>query len=227
MNSYIFVFLCLISLGILIYSNHTSIKNLRLTFKIVTSLGFLLISLSAYFNNPNNFNYFLFIFIGLLFSFLGDIFLGIKSSNLTTANILFLCGLISFSITHIFYSLSFINLSKLFFRDFLFAIMLAFILISILKCIKKINFKNMFIPVCFYGLIISFMVCTALSLVTTTYLNSLFLSLIISGSILFLISDYILSFVLFYKNYPKIISILNLITYYIAQILIALSILYI
>ena len=177
MNCYIFVFLCLLSLSILIYSTHTSIKNFRLISKTLTSLCFLLISLSAYFNNANNFNYFLLIFIGLIFSFLGDLFLGINNSNSISNNTLFLCALISFSITHIFYSLSFINLSKLFFRNFLFAIMLAFILISILKCIKKINFKNMFIPVCFYALIISFMVCTSLSLVNITYLNNIYIYL--------------------------------------------------
>lgn len=177
MNCYIFVFLCLLSLSILIYSTHTSIKNFRLISKTLTSLCFLLISLSAYFNNANNFNYFLLIFIGLIFSFLGDLFLGINNSNSISNNTLFLCALISFSITHIFYSLSFINLSKLFFRNFLFAIMLAFILISILKCIKKIDFKNMFIPVCFYALIISFMVCTSLSLVNITYLNNIYIYL--------------------------------------------------
>lgn len=227
MNCYIFVFLCLLSLSILIYSTHTSIKNFRLISKTLTSLCFLLISLSAYFNNANNFNYFLLIFIGLIFSFLGDLFLGINNSNSISNNTLFLCALISFSITHIFYSLSFINLSKLFFRNFLFAIMLAFILISILKCTKKINFKNMFIPVCFYALIISFMVCTSLSLVNITYLNNIYLSLIISGTVIFLISDFILAFVLFYKDCSKVVSRLNLITYYVGQILISLSILYI
>lgn len=71
------------------------------------------------------------------------------------------------------------------------------------------------------------MLCKAISLITVNSLNLIAKSLVIIGATLFLISDYLLSLFLLNKNCPKFISRLNLITYYLGQILIALSILYI
>lgn len=51
--------------------------------------------------------------------------------------------------------------------------------------------------------------------------------MIIMGAILFTISDMILCFVLFYKDCPKFMESINLATYYIGQMIIALSIGYI
>lgn len=227
MGIYICLLLALSCLGILIYSTFTSDYKFRLISKIFTSLCFLLIALLSYLSNANNLKYFLFIFIGLVFSFLGDILLGIKAKNSKSKNTLIILGGFNFAITHILYSLCFITLSGLHIRDFIFAIFLSFILLSTLKCNKKIDFNNSLLPISIYCLIISFMVCKAISLVTITSLNLHLLMLLILGAILFIISDYILAFVILYKDCPKYVSRLNLIFYYIGQILIALSILYI
>ena len=227
MITYISILLGFLCLGILIYSTFLKSTNFRLISKIFCSLCFLLISITAYLNNPVNLTYFYLIFIGLLFSFLGDIFLGIKKSEPKFNYILFMLGIISFSVTHIFYSICFINLSTFHIRDIIFAIFLTFIIIASLKYNKKIDFRNLIIPCTVYGFLISFMVCKSISLISLTSTNTLALSLIIVGAILFIIPDYLLSFVMFYKNCPKSISRLNLLCYYVGQFLIALSILYI
>lgn len=102
MITYISILLGFLCLGILIYSTFLKSTNFRLISKIFCSLCFLLISITAYLNNPVNLTYFYLIFIGLLFSFLGDIFLGIKKSEPKFNYILFMLGIISFSVTHIF-----------------------------------------------------------------------------------------------------------------------------
>ncbi len=75
-------------------------------------------------------------------------------------------------------------------------------------------------------MIISFMVSKSISLLTLFNLNSKGISLIFIGAMLFFISDIILSFIYFYKKPAKPLVALNLITYYIGQGLIALSVLY-
>ena len=227
MGIYICLLLGLSCLGILIYFTLTSDSNFRLISKFFTSLCFLLIALFSYLSNPNNLKYFLFIFIGLIFSFLGDILLGINCKKPNSKNALLISGGISFGITHILYSLCFISISELHIRDFIFAIFLSFILLSTLKCNKKINFNKSLLPASIYCLIISFMVCKSISLITITSLNLPVIILLICGAILFLLSDYLLSFILLYKDCPKIINGFNLTAYYIGQFLIALSILYI
>ena len=90
MITYIPILLGFLCLGILIYSTFLKSTNFRLISKIFCSLCFLLISITAYLNNPVNLTYFYLIFIGLLFSFLGDIFLGIKKSEPKFNYILFM-----------------------------------------------------------------------------------------------------------------------------------------
>ena len=48
-----------------------------------------------------------------------------------------------------------------------------------------------------------------------------------SDAYAFVLSDLILSFDYFYKDCPKFVGVINLLVYYIAQLLIALSVLYI
>ena len=109
----------------------------------------------------------------------------------------------------------------------IYAIFISFILLSTLICNKKLTINKYHLPGIIYCLIISFMLCKAISLITVNSLNLIAKSLVIIGATLFVISDYLLSLFLLNKNCPKFISRLNLITYYLGQILIALSILYI
>ena len=201
MGIYICILLSLICLSILIYSTFKSDYKFRLIAKIFTSLCFLLVSLFSYLSNPINPKYFFLIFIGLIFSFIGDVLLGINTKNHNIKTNLFLSGGFAFSITHIFYSICFITLVGIHIRDFIYAIFISFILLSTLICNKKLTINKYHLPGIIYCLII--------------------------GATLFVISDYLLSLFLLNKNCPKFISRLNLITYYLGQILIALSILYI
>lgn len=227
MGIYICILLSLICLSILIYSTFKSDYKFRLIAKIFTSLCFLLVSLFSYLSNPINPKYFFLIFIGLIFSFIGDVLLGINTKNHNIKTNLFLSGGFAFSITHIFYSICFITLVGIHIRDFIYAIFISFILLSTLICNKKLTINKYHLPGIIYCLIISFMLCKAISLITVNSLNLIAKSLVIIGATLFIIYDYLLSLFLLNKNCPKFISRLNLITYYLGQILIALSILYI
>lgn len=184
------------------------------------------IALFSYVHNPTNFNYFILAFIGLIFSFFGDTFLVLKSKSTKGLDNMFFLGLICFLVTHVFYSLSFITLGSLNIFTFIVTILIFFSFIIFFKSIKNFNFKNMTIPCYIYIFAICFMFCNSISL-TNCNLNNTGLILIISGAFLFMISDFILSFILFFDNYPKFMIPINLLTYYFGQVLIALSILYI
>ena len=227
MITYIFVFLYFASLSTLIYFTYTEKRNLRLISKIITSLYFLFIAISSYLINNNNFNYFILIFFGLAFSFLGDIFLGIKHISKKMSTLLFLLGILCFSLTHIFFSIEFISLSALYLKDFIISSFLSLVLMSIIISNKKIYLNNMFIPLLIYDFLISFMFCKSLSLISNPLISTISLILIISGTTLFIVSDFILAFIYFYKDCPKILKPLNSFSYYSGQLLLALSILYI
>ncbi|SCH65092.1 lysoplasmalogenase [Romboutsia sp. 1001713B170207_170306_H8] len=194
--------------------------------KILASLLFLVICISSYLYSKSNFLYFILLLIGLFCSFLGDIFLGIQSKNKDTLGTQFIFGIISFSLTHIFYISSFSYIYPFNIKDLLLSFIMLFIIIAFLKYRKDFDFQDFFILSCIYAWIISLMFCKCIS--TCLFLGKSTISVIlIMGSSLFVISDVILSFIVFGKSHIKYLSIFNLITYYIGQILIASSVLFI
>ncbi|RDY28312.1 hypothetical protein CHL78_005275 [Romboutsia weinsteinii] len=222
MKPYSYFFLMIISLLILVHLNENSKSLIRFFTKLVTSLFFVIIAYSAYQESVYNF-YCLFIFLGLSFALIGDIFLGIKYLNI---KIMFILGIACFMLTHIFYSLAFIYLVPISINDIVCTIALSFIIIFTYISIDGFNFRNSFFIVCIYIVIICFMLFKAISLIrieisaTATFFTIL-------GAFLFTLSDIVLSFVYFYNNSPKFLSNLNLVLYYLGQGFIALSILYI
>lgn len=223
---YILTILIIISLMSLIYLTYYPIKKYKILAKSITSILFVLICINSYFYSKGDFEYFIFLLLGLIFSVLGDIFLAIESNHKTRLTKMFLYGLISFSLAHVSYICAFSHLNPLTLKDIICSLIISFILITSLKFKKGFDFKNLFVPSYIYCMIISLMFCKAMSLVTTNIHNFGFIVLII-GVILFVISDIILSFILFYKNHSKLLPALNLITYYIAQFLIASTVIFI
>lgn len=137
--------------------------------------------------------------LGLIFSFLGDFFLLLKSG--------FLLGLGGFLLAHIFYIISFKNRSK---RKVP-AIIAVFLLLYLLSLLSFLfPFLNeMKIPVIIYGITISVMLYFSMKTAE---------KLLILGALFFVISDSILSVNLFVKN-TLYFNLLVMITYVLAQFL--------
>ncbi|MGL5646421.1 MAG: lysoplasmalogenase [Clostridium sp.] len=170
----------------------------------------LLIFISSISKTPNPY-----IYLALIFGFIGDIFL-IFDKNKT----LFLFGLIAFLIGHLFYILKFytlINVSpfKLAYLPILiFIIIFAFLMFN---CLKP-NLDNLKIPVVIY----IFFICLMLGLAILNNFNSRhYLSLIaLVGALLFTISDSLLSISLFKKAF-KHYNFYIMLTYILGQLLLS------
>ncbi|CEN25092.1 lysoplasmalogenase [Paraclostridium sordellii] len=224
---YILVVLMLISLSILLYFTYKPYKNFRGIFKTLTSILFVSIALVGYILNNSNFTYFLLMLLGLIFSLFGDAFLIFEKGESSSMSKAFIYGVLSFSLAHIFFSAGFIYLSSFKLYTIGIAFLLSFITLLILKSIKNVNFKGSFSYIVFYAFVISFMFSQSINLYFTGHFNNFYTIWITIGALLFVLSDLILSFNYFYKNCPKFMGVLNLLVYYIAQLLLALSVAYI
>ena len=147
----------------------------------------------------------LFFVLGLIFSFLGDFFLLLKSG--------FLLGLGSFLLAHIFYIISFKKRS-------LSRVSVGVIVVLLLYLVSLISFlfphlKEMKIPVIIYGIIISTMLYFSIKTQE---------KLLIVGALFFVISDSVLSVNLFVSS-SLLLNLLVMITYVLAQVLLVKGIL--
>lgn len=175
----------------------------------------------------------LYMVIGLACGWLGDLFLHLTALWKEPGKILtgasFGIGLIAFLVGHIFYVLAFINAigetgHKLPYWIWIgVAAMLVLFLIG--KLISKIKLGMAAVPVALYAATISTMFMTALAFSIYYAKCSIAASVILAlGALLFVISDGTLVFNLFGSekmktNYP--LKVVNLVTYFIGQMLLA------
>ena len=150
-----------------------------------------------------------YLYIALLFSLLGDIFL------MFGGNLYFMLGLGSFLLAHVFYILLFKNQFKFSLLSVtpFFAATLSYFMF-----IKKGIDPNLLIPVSVYCLVITLMGIFAAGRKTNKYSYNL----ILIGSILFIISDSLIAFNKFYQPLPAS-SFWVMSTYGLAQFLIVLG----
>lgn len=200
--------------------------------KTFASLFFVLSGLCASFSSEYYLNIKYIIIVGLLFGMLGDIFLGLKGVYESNLKEWLFSGFISFMIGHICYIMAIILVSKMNLKFIIISIIIGIILGSssiFLEKLLNLNYgiykKTAFI----YGSFLSSTVSTSLISCLITGFKDKMLIIIFIGSILFLISDLILSNTYFglKNNDGPIWIISNHITYYLAQYLISLSILFI
>ena len=223
---YINLILFFISIFILIYFTYKPKKNLRFIFKAIASLLFISTGIISYIIFPKDYYYFIFILTGLFFSLLGDIFLALKiNDNNGHFNKYFLYGIISFSLTHTMYIFAFCHLGFFNILDLLITLILSILIITVLKCNKSINFKNMLAPASIYSFIICLMTLQSIKLVFLLKFN-LGTYMLLTCTLLFILSDLILSFILFNTNHKKYLTAINLFTYYTGQFLIASTVLF-
>lgn len=201
--------------------------NLSLALKTLASMGFIGLAIFTPIINDSRFTLSnAFLIMGAICGLLGDIILDVYYSQNNSKHLFM--GFACFGVGHIFYLFSILNIatssgSIIKISVFIYTIILALIIsiTFILGCrILKLDFGNMSITTNIYTYILCFI--TIFSWIVTT-INSKFLTMSI-GFTLFLVSDCILSFIYFgKKRKSNLFQILNHSLYYLAQILICIT----
>ncbi|MCR5763283.1 MAG: lysoplasmalogenase [Treponema sp.] len=200
---------------------------LRVSIKTTTSIMFVITGFLAARSSKDSFStYTKLILTGLILGMLGDILLALQYISIG----FFVAGLISFALGHIFYVISFsLKSQKMDIITFL-PMIIVLPLFLLLVCIsKQFDFQGLFPCILIYGIILTFMEGKSLNLLKYTEKAKKFVILTITGTSLFAISDIILLFILFMNlqsSLKNVLGIFNLVTYYIGQGLIALSLTY-
>ncbi len=194
------------------------------------SVMYLFTAVTSVLANPEMYDFGLMVIIAGVFGLMGDIYLDQKWLHLDYKDDYLSFGFLSFGLGHIVYIGAMLVEAKLELKDFILpAVIGAVVAIGndILAKPQKLDFGKFRWVVFAYGAIVSFMMGTAIS----AYLKTKQLGYLLFGiaGVFFLFSDIILSGMYFGKDGKKNTPanfIINIITYYIAQFLIALSPLY-
>lgn len=209
----LFISSYLISLILLIRVTFLSHTKYRFLIKLITCLHFLGLGMYAILNHPVNLIKYL-LFMGLLFSFIGDVFLGLKHR----IKIGFLIGIGAFSIAQLYY-LIYLQLSHFSFIPFILSIFFLLIFWYYIKHSKNIEFTQKAYFLFVYIFLLSSTFFSSISYLSSNYnYASLLLSI---GFISFFISDIALFHVYFLKQKIDYLKIIYLLFYHFAQILIA------
>ena len=200
--------------------------------KTVVSLLFIAVALAGAIQNQNHIlnN---FIIAGLIMGLLGDIFLDLKYVYPNDDKIYTYAGFIVFAIGHILFitgmMLQFFKGGNWFY--FLIPVLGAALFVIINLLTEKpmgLAFKDLKIIVCIYAFILALNPLTSLMLCIYTGWSSPSLIMLLAGGISFAVSDLVLSKTYFGEGHEKPLDfILNYITYYGAQFIIAFSLLFI
>ncbi len=199
------------------YGIYTSINALWI--KSVTSALFVILgAVNLFFaikNKTSCLKFCIFLLIGLFFAMLGDIVL----------NLHFIGGAILFAVGHIFFFISYCFIEKVNWKDLVCGLAIFLPSVLIITLVPIFDFGNVLMEIIcvIYALIISFMVGKSLS--NFIIKKSLLCFLVFIGSVLFFISDLMLLLNVF-GNLPDFVDILCLLTYYPAEIMLGMSILF-
>lgn len=257
MMPFIFLGLGVLSLGLFLFKRDKKSSVIAIALKSVTSMFFILTAIFAFIENAStkvNMDYtytlgLMLLLIGLIFGMIGDIFLDFKI-YFKTLNMRFLClendydilmitGMSAFGIGHVCYIYS----SYTFYPDLVLylvysmvgALLLTALIFFVSIKVMKMDFRKFLIPCIIYCFLLTTFVI--FSIFRLAFDNSLPNILLLIGSILFIVSDLVLSITYFSKKEDyekkgfmnpesKLMIVLNHTTYYAAQFLIALAILF-
>ena len=173
--------------------------------------------------------------IGFVASWFGDLMLHIPKPT----KVFFGTGMVFFAVAHIFYCLAYIGVQYTFFPQVktvsLWELTTAVIIIAVFLTvclIKKVSFGSMLLPCAVYGIFVSMMMIKS-SLLSIRLLSenidgmTVPAVLLLIGGISFFLSDGSLALISFDTRYKKFrLKVFNIVTYFGAQICLALSILY-
>ena len=205
--------ICLfIALGGLIYVFQNDYSVLPVVLKATASLFFVLSGLYGYIKNRENRRFTRLMLIALLFSMAGDVLLAIDENQ----GILFVLGVATFAIAHVFFSISFCSACRVRTKDIV-ATVIVFAGCVVLLCVGTFDFQGLLPVLLGYAAVVSFMMVKALSLYSCRKGRERAVWLIMVGGVLFLASDMVLLFWLFGIDMPKEVQSFNWVLYYLAQ----------
>lgn len=193
--------------------------------KNVVSIFFIMTAIQGAMKNSEHYKYGLVIIVGLVFGMLGDIYLDQKWVYPDDKKQYLYAGFMAFGFGHLFYISAMTKMAELELKYLLIPLAVGIIVAVgnlLLEKPMKQNFGEYKVIVTIYGFILSFMAATAVMCAILTGKTAFIV--FAAGGVLFLISDLILSPMYFGegKNTP-INFILNHVTYYAGQYLIALT----
>lgn len=160
--------------------------------------------------------------IGLVLGAVGDVLLQMMECRPQNRESFFRSGLGSFLAGHVFYIIAFLFIQSVTVWQFLGALVLFGVMFA-LQVPARVELGAQKLPVYLYGAVISLMAAFAVGAVCTA--PSLRSTLVLLGGILFVVSDAILALIFFSPLKKRSLPTWNLATYYVGQILLALSIL--
>ncbi|MBT3320016.1 MAG: lysoplasmalogenase [Clostridia bacterium] len=200
-----------------VYTEYRWEKSRFLFTKIVASLLFIAIAVTAFLILKPRSDYAVWIIAALALGMIGDgllVFFG----NLKY----FILGLAAFLIGQIIYGVTFLRFVGFMWIDVAIYVVLV---AAALFAYTKVNLKlgKMKIPVLAYVLIIAFMFVMAISSLYKCGFNNLTSAMIAVGAVLFLASDVVLAFVVFHAKPHRALRAINLSLYYSAQMVLALT----
>lgn len=214
MNIY-FIISYIIFLTLLIFVSIFKHSKYRLILKLITCSHYLGLALYTIHNQPINLLKYL-LMMGLIFSFLGDLFLGLKDK----LKIGFLLGIGTFSIAQLYYLL-YLQLSQFNYWPFILSIIFILLFWQYVRFNPHIRFTQKAYFLIVYVFLLS---STMFSSIFHLAYNQSYPILILSiGFMSFFISDMILFHVYFIEHKYKSLILFYLIFYHFAQCLIAYS----
>ncbi|MBU1143586.1 MAG: lysoplasmalogenase [Firmicutes bacterium] len=188
--------------------------------KAFASMGFIVLGLVSF--NTSSFEPMIYVIIGLLFGMIGDVVLALRPLRPKEEDeTIILGGIFTFSMGHIFYLIFLLSLSQLHFISIIISIVMT-IVVVIGSYMMKFEMGKTRIPSYIYSALIFLMIGQAIVFTMNQGANQGTLLLLV-GAILFGISDLILAPIYYKRMHTKLMVSSNLITYYLAQILIAYS----
>ncbi|HKM29691.1 MAG TPA: lysoplasmalogenase family protein [Bacilli bacterium] len=226
--AYLFVIIGIMMVSMIVYMYYyfKVTKEIRLALKLATSLWFVLLGIAAIFiQTDKNIKFSIIMLLGLIFGFLGDAVLGLRRTNSESNKAFFCVGLLAFMLGHILYSLAYFSFSSYpQYIYFLVALAVTVVLIVVVE-LTKVKLGYLRAPNYLYTYISSFLLTTIVLAVIDGFTLGKTLALL--GIVSFISSDVILNYLYFKELSPakfKIYKYINIVTYYVGQMLIALSI---
>ena len=198
-----------------------------LLIKSIVSVLYITTAAFAIMERPETFRYGLWIIIGGVFGLLGDVYLDQKWIHLDSMENYLRMGFSVFAIGHLFYVVATVETAKLGIKDMLIPALIAVGFPLLNECLKKPlkqDFGKFRAFVFCYGMVLSFMVALSGMAYYKTG-SKAFLIYLVAG-LFFFVSDIILSAIYFTRDGKKVTVtrfILNIIAYYVAQYLIAVT----
>ena len=223
---YPFLVLAVVMMMIYITVELTQKPLFALFIKALASLSFILLGVtrllfvqSAY---PESLGW---ILLGLACGLIGDIVLALRPLRPKEEDkTIIVLGIISFAMGHLFYLLGLSTIQNLSWMSYGIGI-IAMVVVVIMSKVMKFDMGIARMPSYVYAYMIFLMIGQGVFLMTISAQNVAYLIFML-GAILFGISDLILAPIYYTPQSSKMMVVLNLVTYYGAQILIALSLWY-